>query len=116
MTVVYVVVTVVAAAVNAYGATVDFTRAEWVVDNMGRLGIPEPRLLPLGALKAAGALGLLVGIVVPPIGVAAAAGLVLYFAGAVVVVLGARWYGHLPYPAAFGLLAVAALALRLASL
>jgi hypothetical protein len=110
----YVVVTLLAAAANGYAAYVDVTRAGWVLDNMSRLGVPHPWLPKLGALKAAGALGLLVGFAVPAIGVAAATGLVLYFVGAVVTVLRARWYAHL-YAAVWLLLAVGSLALRIAT-
>ncbi len=81
---VYVVVTILAAAANIYAATNDFTRAEWIVVNMTKLGVPHSWLFPLGALKAAGALGLLVGIGVPLLGVAASVGLVLFFVGAIV--------------------------------
>jgi DoxX-like family len=52
---------------------------------MATLGIPQGWLFPLGALKAAGALGLLAGIGVPLLVVAAAAGLVLFFVGAVII-------------------------------
>jgi hypothetical protein len=110
----YVVVTLLAAAANGYAAAVDVTRAEWLLDNMTRLGVPHPWLPTLGALKAAGAVGLLVGIAVPAVGVAAAAGLVVYFVGAVGTVLRARWYGHF-YAALWLLLAAASLALRLAT-
>jgi hypothetical protein len=112
----YVIVTVLAAAANAYAATQDFSRAEWIVDNMTRLGVPQSRLFMLGALKLAGALGLLVGIAVPVIGVAAAVGLVLFFVGAIATAVHAHWYAHLSYPVAFLVLASAALVLRLASL
>jgi hypothetical protein len=66
-------------------------------------------------LKAAGALGLVAGIAVPSVGIAAATGLVLYFVGAIVTVGRAGWYEHLPYPTAFLLLSVTALVLRLAT-
>lgn len=115
MTAAYVIVTVVAAVVTAYAATVDFVGVDWVLANMARLGVPEAWLLPLGALKAAGALGLVVGIGVPAIGVAAAVGLVLFFVGAIATVVRARWYAHW-YPAMFLLLAAGTLALRVASL
>jgi DoxX-like family len=111
----YVVVTVLAAGANIFAATNDFTRAAWVLANMTKLGIPHAWLCALGALKAAGALGLLVGIGIPLIGVAAAVGLVLFFVGAIVTALRAHWYAHLPYPAAWLLLAVGALMLRLAA-
>jgi hypothetical protein len=111
----YVIVTVLAAGANLYAATNDFTRATWVLANMTTLGVPQAWLFTLGALKAAGALGLLVGIGIPLIGVAAAVGLVLFFVGAIVTALRAHWYAHLPYPAAWLLLAVGALVLRLAA-
>ena len=111
----YVAVTVAAAAANTYAAAVDFAEADWVVDNMARLGVPRTWLSPLGALKAAGALGLLVGIWVPAIGVAAGVGLVLYFAGAVATVVRARWFAHY-YAAVWLALAAASLALRVATL
>jgi DoxX-like family len=112
----YVVVTVLAAGANIYAATNDFTRAEWALGNMTRLGVPHSWMFSLGALKAAGALGLLVGIGIPAIGVAAAVGLVLFFVGAIVTAIRAHWYSHLPYPATWLLMAVGTLVLRLASL
>jgi hypothetical protein len=71
----YVVVAVLAAALNGWAATADFTGARMARDNAARVGVPSTWLFPLGGLKAAGALGLLVGIAVPVIGVAAAIGL-----------------------------------------
>jgi hypothetical protein len=65
--------------------------------------------------KAAGAAGLLVGLFVPVIGVLAAIGLVLYFAGAVVTVVRARWYSHIPYPLVFLAPVAASMALRFAA-
>jgi hypothetical protein len=47
--------------------------------------------------------------------VAAAAGLVVFFTGAVATVVKVGWYGHLPYPAAWLALSAAALVLRLAT-
>jgi hypothetical protein len=110
---VYIIVTTLAAAANTFAAIVDFRRPQWVVDNITRSGESYSWLFPLGALKAAGALGLLVGIAVPVIGVAAAVGLVLFFFGAIAVVMRARWYSHLPWPSTYLLLAVGSLALRL---
>jgi hypothetical protein len=110
----YVLVTLVAALANIYAATLDFNRSESILDNMNRLGVPQSRLATLGGLKVAGALGLLVGIAVPLIGIAAAAGLVLFFVGAIATALHARWYAHISYPAAFLVLASASLALLVA--
>jgi DoxX-like family len=113
MFVAYVAVTVFAAAGYAYAAFADFTRPRWVVFRMSRLRVPESWMIPLGVLKGAGALGLLVGIGIPLIGVAAAVGLVLFFIGAITTALRARWYAHIPEPAAFLLPAAASLVLRL---
>jgi hypothetical protein len=112
----YVVVTVLAIVANIFAATVDFARAQWVLDNMTKIGVPHPWLFSLGVLKAAGALGLLVGIGVPLLGVAASVGLVLYFLGAVFTVVRAPDYSQVPYPTTFLVLATATLVLRLASL
>ena len=112
----YVIVAVLAAALNGWAATADFTRASTAVDNADRVGVPQTWLFPLGGLKAAGAVGLLVGIVVPVVGVAAAIGLVLFFVCAVFAHLRVRWYATLAFPGTFLLLALAALLLRLASM
>lgn len=111
----YIVVTIVAAAIYAYAAYVDFIGAGWILENMTRYGVPHSWLFLLGVLKAAGALGLLVGLVIPMIGTAAAIGLVVYFLGAIVTVARARWYSHLPFPLLFLLPAAGSLALQLAT-
>lgn len=111
----YVVVTVLAAAINAYAAYVDFTNADWILENMTSYGVPQSWLFLLGVLKAAGTLGLLVGIGIPLIGAAAAVGLVAYFIGAIVTVMRARCYSHIGYPVVFLVPPVASLALLLAS-
>jgi hypothetical protein len=51
---------------------------------MDGAGVPRSWLVfPIGALKVAGGAGLLIGLAVPPIGLVAAAGLVLYWTCAV---------------------------------
>ena len=97
-----------AAAVNTYAAINDVTRPQWVLINMTKLGVRDSWLTPLGILKAAGALGLLVGIGVPWIGTAAAVGLTFFFVGALITHLRARDYS-VGFPLMFLLLAVAAL-------
>jgi hypothetical protein len=111
----YVVVTVLAAAANAFSATLDFIRYKPILINMARVGVPESWITMLGLLKAAGALGLLIGIGVPLIGTAAAVGLVLFFVGAIITHLRAHDFSF-GLALVFLLLAVAALVLRLASL
>ena len=81
---------------------------------MARAGVPVSWMTPLGLLKAAGVLGLLVGVVVPPIGIAAAVGFVLFFIYAIITHLRARFYS-LTLPISFLALAVTALVLRLAA-
>ena len=60
-----VAVTATLAVGLALSATVYLARIKRVVVTMNRLGVPESWLPVLGALKAAGALGLLVGLRVP---------------------------------------------------
>jgi hypothetical protein len=108
----YLIVTILAAAANIFSATCDFVRYEKVSIAMTKAGVPESWMTTLGILKAAGALGLLVGIAVPPIGAAAAVGLVLFFVGAIITHLRGRDYSLGP-AVLFLLLAVAALVLRL---
>jgi hypothetical protein len=114
MFVAYVVVTVLAAAANAFSATLDFVRYEKILVAMAKAGVSESWLPVLGVLKAAGALGLLIGIVVPPIGTAAAAGIVLFFVAAIITHLRVRDYSF-GLAAIFLLLGVTALAMRLAA-
>jgi hypothetical protein len=110
----YIVVTLLAAAANFFSAGADFVQYPRVAANMDRAGVPRSWMTPLGALKAAGALGLLIGIVVPPIGIAAAIGLMLFFVGAIITHVRARFYPF-TLAASFLALAAAALLLRLAT-
>jgi hypothetical protein len=86
----YIVFTVLAATANAYAATLDFLRPSKILLSMAKLGVPESWLPFLGILKAAGAIGLLVGLRVPLIGTAAAVGVTLFFVGAIITHLRAR--------------------------
>src|SRR5438093_3323076 len=110
----YIVVTLLAAAANIFSATLDFIRFKPILINMARVSVSQSWITTLGTLKAAGALGLLVGIAMPLIGVAAAGGLVLFFVGAIVTHLRARDYSF-GLAVVFLMLAVTALILRLAA-
>ena len=112
MFVAYVIVTIVAAAANIYAAANDFIRPEWLLRSMSKLGVPESGLPTLGILKAAGALGLLIGLAVPFIGAAAAVGLILFFIAAIITHLRAGDHSF-GIPLIFLLLAVAALVLTM---
>jgi hypothetical protein len=70
---------VVTALVMAASAVYDFMMPPKVVDLVLRLGHPRNFVRTLGLLKGLGALGLLVGLAIGPIGVLAALGLVAYF-------------------------------------
>ena len=113
MFIAYVVVTLLAAAANIFSATLDFIRYKQVLINMAKAGVSESWITMLGIPKAAGALGLLIGISAPPMGTAAAVSLVLFFVGAIITHLRARDYSF-GLAMVFLLLAVTALVLRLA--
>ncbi|WP_043633824.1 DoxX family protein [Nonomuraea candida] len=95
---VHVIVTVLAAAWVAFSAYAILTRAAWVVQPLTTYGVPSSWWPWLGAAKAAGAAGLLAGLLVPVIGILAGIGLVVYFTGAVITVLRARSYATVVYP------------------
>jgi hypothetical protein len=115
MAIAYIGVTLIAIAANAFMAAADFARAQFVVDNSASVGVPVSWLTPLGLLKAAGAAGLLLGLLgVPVIGTAAAAGLTLFFVGAVGTHVRARdRSASVGFPLGYLLLAVASLVLGL---
>ncbi|GII60245.1 hypothetical protein Skr01_03300 [Sphaerisporangium krabiense] len=104
----YVIVTIITIIANAGIAVADFRRAEFVLANSAEVGVPH-RLIPLlAALKAAGAAGLLLGLLgLPLIGPAAATGLVLFFIGAVAVHLRTHVLHNLAFPATYLALALA---------
>jgi DoxX-like family len=114
----YVVVAVLAIAANGFSGVAAVAHFKPILPPMARAGVPESWLtFPIGTLKIAGAVGLLLGLAgVPLIGAAAAIGLILFFVCAL--------YTHIrvsDYSFQFGLangflaLAVAALALDLAA-
>ena len=115
MSTTYIVVTLPAAALVAFSAGALLLHAKWVVKPLAAYGVPRAWWPWLGTAKAAGAAGLVVGLVVPIIGVMAGIGLVLYFAGAVITVLRARWYSHVGFPLVYMAPVVGSLALRFAA-
>ncbi|WP_444959813.1 DoxX family protein [Nocardiopsis sp. M1B1] len=98
MSTAHIVLTLLGAALAAFSAGSVFLRAQWVVQPLTEYGVPRSWWPWLGAAKAAGAAGLLAGLFVPVVGVLAGVGLVLYFTGAVVTVVRARSYAHIPFP------------------
>jgi DoxX-like family len=108
----YLVITITTIVANTFAAGADFLRAQFVLDNSVKVGVDEARLPLLGALKAAGAVGLLIGLLgVRPLGIAAAIGLVLFFIGALVTHVRARVLYNIAVPGFFFALASASLIL-----
>ena len=108
MYITYLLITGLAALANGYAASLNFVGAESVELVADRVRVARKWMVPFGALLAAGAVGLLVGLAVPLLGQAAAVGLVVYF----VCALGAHVRAHdrgVGGAVAFLVLAVAAL-------
>jgi hypothetical protein len=108
MHITYVVITIPAALANGYAASLNFVGAESVKIVADRLEVSRGWMVPLGALLASGAVGLLIGFAVPALGTAAAIGLVVYFICAVIAHLRVR-DRHIGGAVFFLLLAAAAL-------
>jgi hypothetical protein len=112
MTLIYVLVVGVTCLANAGFAIADLAQSQFVLGNMAAVHVPRSWLPTLGALKAAGAVGLLLGLLgVPLIGILAAAGLVLFFVGAVITHIRARAFGNIAFPGTALALAVGSLLL-----
>jgi hypothetical protein len=114
MSTAHTIVTAVGAAMVGFSAISVFTKAKWVVEPLADYGVPRAWWPWLGTAKAAGAVGLLIGLFVPIIGVIAGAALVLYFLGAVITVLRARSFAHVPFPLLYVAPVVASLAIGFA--
>ncbi|MGW2035891.1 DoxX family protein [Streptomyces sp. NPDC001356] len=100
---------------NAGIAAADLAKAPFVLANSARVGVPPRGLPALALLKAAGAAGLLLGLLgVRPLGVAAGTGLVLFYVGAVAAHVRARAFRTIAFPVLFLALAAGSLALAAA--
>ncbi|MEW2288724.1 DoxX family protein [Streptomyces sp. NPDC047841] len=100
---------------NAGIAAADLAKAPFVLANAARVGVPPRRLPALALLKAAGAAGLLLGLLgAHPLGIAAGTGLVLFYVGAVAAHVRARALRTLAFPGVFLALATGSLALAAA--
>jgi len=111
----YLIITVVTMVANAGAAVADLARAPFVLANMAEMGVPRSWLTPLGVLKAAGAAGLLLGLLgLRSLGIAAAVGLAAFFAGALATHIRARVFYNIAFPGSFFALAVGSAALAVA--
>lgn len=88
----YVVVSIMLALGLTFSAASNFARIERLVEGMAQAGVPVSWLSLLGWIKTFAAIGLLVGIFVPVVGLAAALGVIVFFLGAIVVHIRARAY------------------------
>jgi hypothetical protein len=114
----YLIVALLAIAANAFSGVAALVHFRPIIPGMARAGVPESWLtFPIGTLKTAGAVGLLLGLAgVPLVGTAAAAGLVLFFVCAVYTHVRAGDYSpQFGLALGFLLLAAATLGLGLAS-
>lgn len=110
------IVTGLLAAVLVGSAAAKLTKVDRAVETITGAGVPIGWFPWLAAIELAGAAGLVVGLGIEPLGVAAAVGVVLYFAGAVIAHVRVRDYAGVVAPAPLLAVAVAALVLRLASM
>jgi hypothetical protein len=101
-------VTLLAVAANAFSGVAAIAHFKPILPGMARAGVPESWLtFPIGTLKTAGAIGLLLGLAgVPVIGTAAAIGLILFFVCALYTHVRAHDYSA-QFGLAIGFLAVA---------
>lgn len=113
MSVAAAAVSVLLAALLSFSAARKLTHEERYIRGYVRVGVPEDKLNYLAYILLAGAGGLGLGIFWPPIGVAAAIGVVTYFLLAIASHVRADDEENLPVPVVVELIAVAALVLRL---
>jgi hypothetical protein len=110
----YIVVTVITILVNAGIVLADLARAKFVLTTSAEVGLPASWLPRLATLKAAGAAGLLVGLLgVHSIGIASAIGLTAFFVCAIGAHLRARVFYNIAFPGTYLALAVGSLTLAI---
>ncbi|MFI1221480.1 MULTISPECIES: DoxX family protein [unclassified Streptomyces] len=111
----YVIITGVTILANTAIVVADLLKTPFVLANSAEVDLPRTWLPWLAALKAAGALGLLLGLLgFRDIGIAAAAGLTAFYVGAVAAHIRARVFHNIAFPGAYLGLAAASLVLALA--
>jgi hypothetical protein len=116
MVVASIVVSSLLAAMVSVSALRKLTHQDVVVESYARAGVPESWLNRLAALLLAAGAALVAGNWWAPLGVAASAGLLVYFLLAIGFHVRAKDLAHAATPSALVLLAIAALMLRVAML
>ncbi|NOP98623.1 MULTISPECIES: DoxX family protein [Mycolicibacterium] len=100
------VVAAIALVANGFSGIAALFRLPAILPGMAKAAVPQSWLIfPIGTAKTAGALGLMAGPVWPPVGWAAAAGLVLFFVCAICTHVLARDYSA-QFALAIGFLAL----------
>jgi DoxX-like family len=80
----YLIVTMIAIAFDGFSGVAALVHFAPIIPPMQRAGVPVSWLtFPIGTLKTLGTVGLVVGLWIPAIGLAAAAGLTVFFICAV---------------------------------
>jgi hypothetical protein len=112
MFLIYATVVAVMAAMNLAIAVADLARADFVLTNMDEVKVPRTWLAGLALLKITGTVGLLLGFFgIYIIAIPAAAGLVVFFTGAIVTHIKARVLHNVAFPGSYLALAIASLVL-----
>jgi hypothetical protein len=115
MTTAYYTVTLIAIAANGFSGIAALLHFQPIMPGMAKAGVPVSWLtFPIGTLKTLGAVGLAAGLLIRPLGVSAAIGLVLFFVCAIYTHIRASDYG-LQFGLAIGFLALNFLALAVAT-
>ncbi|MFG1925127.1 DoxX family protein [Cryptosporangium sp. NPDC048952] len=110
MTLLLLVGTVGCVLANAFEVAAKIAKAQFVLQNASEVGVPRRWIPSLAFLEGAGTAGVILGLLgLPWLGVAAAAGLVLFFVGAVTAHVRAGVLHNIAFPATFLLLAIVAL-------
>ncbi|HWD83695.1 MAG TPA: DoxX family protein [Kribbella sp.] len=97
MYVAYLATTLLAAALTGSAAVANLIGHSYPKAQADLVHVDHKWIVPFGLLLGAGAAGLLVGLAVPPLGVLAAAGLVLYFLSALAAHLRAHALNLAPW-------------------
>ena len=93
----YLASTLVAAALTGSAAVANLIGHNYPKSQADTVHVDHKWILPFGLILGAGAAGLLVGLAVPPLGVLAAGGPVLYFLGALAAHLRAHAFNLAPW-------------------
>jgi hypothetical protein len=115
MFIAYLVIAIVLALGLFFSARAKLTRDARVIESLTTVGVPQGWLHWLAACQIAGGLGLIAGLFVPSLGIAAAIGVILFFVGAIGAHVRVGDIKGLVGPTPFLLLSIAALLVRLAA-